>query len=130
MARRRVLAMGPAMARMMCMQNPYQQIKNDEAKSKKWSWIWRRKKSLKLGRGEKKPRRRVGLRVGRLRIRLLSPLVLLKKLCDSYVKMMFALEGKMGGAGFHSANGPSFPVYPMHMPGKMGVTYNYPQKVR
>lgn len=128
MARRRVLALGPAMSRMMCMNNPYQQVRksdSDEARPKR-PWLWRRKKTLKLGGGEKRqrPRRRWGLRVGRLRIRLLSPLALLKRLCDSYVRMMFALENRIGAAGLQCAAGPAFPMYPMHMPGRMGTTFD------
>lgn len=133
MARRRVLALGPAMSRMMCMNNPYQQIRKSEEDSRpKRPWLWRRKKSLKPGGKEKnkRPRRRWGLRVGRLKIRLLSPLALLKRLCDSYVRMMFALENKLGGAGIQCATGPTFPMYPMHMPGRMGVTYDLSTKVK
>jgi hypothetical protein len=131
MARRRVLALGPAVSRMMCMNNPYEQIRRGEGEgeggAKRRPWLWRRKKALRLGGESKRPRRRWGLRVGRLRIRLLSPLALLKRLCDSYVRMMFALENKLGGAGIRCAQGPAFPIYPMPMPGRMG--YDFSPKV-
>lgn len=121
MARKRVLALGPALSRMMCLRHPYQQIKSEEARPKR-SWSWRRKsqKSQKLGSGgaAKKPRRQWGIRVGRLRIRFLSPLALLKRLNEAYVRMMLALEQKTASGGFAMcANGP---IYPMHMPGRMG----------
>lgn len=120
MARRRVLALGPAVSRMICMTHPYQQLQRSEentAKPKR-TWLWRRKKSsrVKKMRAGERPRRRWGLRVGRLRIRLLSPFALLKRLCDSYVRMMFMLENKMGGAGIQCAAGPAFPMYPIHIP--------------
>ncbi len=126
-----MLALGPAMSRMMCMQNPYQRVRKgeeEEARRPRRPWfMWRRKKAVRLGGGErsKRPKRRWGLRVGRLRIRWLSPMALLKRLCDSYVRMMFALENQMGSAGIQCASGPAFAVYPMHMPGRMATTYNF-----
>lgn len=130
-----MLALGPAVSRMMCMSNPYEQLRQSEdATSKpKRTWLWRRKKSStvkKARAGGPRSRRPFRLRVGRLRIRLLSPLALLKRLCDSYVRMMFALENKMGGAGIQCASGPAFPMYPMHMPGRMGTTYDFSAKVK
>lgn len=130
MARRRVLALGPVVSRMMCMSHPYQQLKRSEEAKPKRTWLWRRKKStVKKVRAGERPRRRWGLRVGRLRIRLLSPLALLKRLCDSYVKMMFSLEDRMGGAGIQCAAGPAFPMYPLHMPGRM-ANYDFSVKVK
>lgn len=68
--------------------------------------------------------------MGRLRIRFLSPLAILKRMCDAYVRMMLNLEEKMSGAGISCAAGPAFPVYPMHMPGRMGSAPAFTYKVK
>nr|PNR53790.1 hypothetical protein PHYPA_007465 [Physcomitrium patens] len=130
MARRRVLALGLAMSRMMCIQNPYQKMKNDEAQPSKRTWMWSRMKSLKPGGCEKTPRLRMGLRVARLRIRMLSPLTVLKRLCDSYVRMMLSLENEVGFAGIHCFSGTAFPMYLMQPPRRMGMACDLTQNVR
>jgi hypothetical protein len=71
----------------------------------------------KLGNKKHERRRRLHFKVSKqLRIRLLvmSPLLLLKKLRDSYVRMILALErdcGEYGGALAMS----SYPMYPMYL---------------
>lgn len=116
MGRRRVLALAPAITRMQCMANPYRRVKakksqeGDHAdddhhqalprRSSFWSWknLSRNKKNKKkvkqLGGAH---RRRWGFRVAsRLRIRLLSPVALLKRLRDAYVNMMLSIERNAG----------------------------------
>lgn len=95
--------------------------------SRFWAGVsWRRKKTSKkkkklvvekLGNKKHERRRRLHFKVSKqLRIRLLvmSPLLLLKKLRDSYVRMILALErdcGEYGGALAMS----SYPMYPMYL---------------
>lgn len=102
MGRRRVLVLAPAITRMQCMGNPYKRIdgvKEEEhregavRRGSFWS-SWRKKKAVKLGgnRGTAGARRRWGFRVSKLRIRMLLPGFWLKKLRDSYVNLMLAIE--------------------------------------
>ncbi len=94
--------------------------------SRFWAGVsWRRKKTSKkkkklvvekLGNKNHERRRRLHFKVSKqLRIRLLmSPLLLLKKLRDSYVRMILALErdcGEYGGALAMS----SYPIYPLYL---------------
>ncbi|CAM6051951.1 unnamed protein product [Sphagnum compactum] len=124
MGRKRVLALGPALSRMRSYgQIPYEKIKGHDQQlpgggastksSSRIFWGWRRKpKKLKLG-GKKTRSGRWGFKVSRLRIRLVSPLVLLKKLRDSYVRMMLALERSCGEYGGSLAM-TSYPIYPLY----------------
>jgi hypothetical protein len=93
--------------------------------SRFWAGVsWRRKKTSKKKKKKlvveklgNKRRRRLHFKVSKqLRIRLLvmSPLLLLKKLRDSYVRMILALErdcSEYGGALAMS----SYPMYPMYL---------------
>lgn len=95
--------------------------------SRFWAGVsWRRKKTSKkkkkklvvekLGNKNHERRRRLHFKVSKqLRIKLLmSPLLLLKKLRDSYVRMILALErdcGEYGGALAMS----SYPIYPLYL---------------
>ena len=104
MGRRRVLVLAPAITRMQCMSNPYKRVKDVGAEGKEegeggavvrrgsfWSsWSWRKRKAVK--REGKGTRKRWGFRVSKLRIRMLSPGYWLKKLRDSYINMMLAIE--------------------------------------
>lgn len=121
MGRKRVLALGPALSRMRSF--PYEKINGHDQQlpgggattksSSRIFWGWRRKpKKLKLG-GKKTRSGRWGFKVSRLRIRLVSPLVLLKKLRDSYVRMMLALERSCGEYGGSLAM-TSYPIYPLY----------------
>lgn len=117
-----MLALAPAITRMQCMANPYRRVKvkksqeGDHAdddvdenhhqaaprRSSFWSWKNlsrnKKKKSSKVKQlGGGAHRRRWGFRVAsRLRIRLLSPLALLKRLRDAYVNMMLSIEQNAG----------------------------------
>ena len=93
------------------MGNPYERIKDQEPGEQRF-WLWRRKKTVKLGR-KVGSRRKWGFKVARLRFRLYTPLTLLKKLRDSYVNMLLALERKSGNncSGL-VMNG--YPIYPDH----------------
>lgn len=100
--------MSPALTRIQSVGNPYERIKEQESGEQRF-WLWRRKKTVKLGR---KPgsRRKWGFKVARLRIQLYSPLTLLKKLRDTYVNMLLSLEHKSGNVSGLVMNG--YPVYP------------------
>ncbi|KAG0591541.1 hypothetical protein KC19_1G182600 [Ceratodon purpureus] len=115
MGRRRVLVLAPAITRMQCMNNPYKRVKDGSGEGEErevgeggavkrrgsfWS-SWRkrsagRKKKTSRGGskgGEPGRRRRTwGFRVSKLTIRMLSPGYWLKKLRDSYINLMLALE--------------------------------------
>ncbi len=97
--------------------------------TKWWSGYWKRNKPTKsklkkLGNKKKKKKQQPGsgcrlrFKVSRLRIRLLiSPLLLLKKLRDSYVRMMLALERNCSdyGTGALAMSCGSYPgVHPMY----------------
>lgn len=120
MGRRRVLALAPAITRMQCMANPYRRVKTKKSqegdhadddddnhqaplrRSSFWSWknlsrSKKKKKSSKVKQLGGAHRRRWGFRVAsRLRIRLLSPVALLKRLRDAYVNMMLSIEQNAG----------------------------------
>jgi len=128
MGRRRVPGLRPLLSRMQT-QNSYDRIQGEEEDSETPArgsrlrnfWGLRIKKTLRLG-SCKTPRRRrrwgVRVAVRSLRIRLVtSPLVLLAKLRDRYVRMMIALEGRTRSNLFVS----TVPVYPLHMPGRAGT---------
>ncbi|CAM6007563.1 unnamed protein product [Sphagnum balticum] len=128
MGRRRVPGLGPLLSRMQT-QNSYDRIQGEEEDSEtsvrgsrlRNFWGLRIKKTLRLGSCKTtRRRRRWGVRVAArsLRIRLVtSPLVLLAKLRDRYVRMMIALEGRTRSNLFVS----TVPIYPLHMPGREGT---------
>jgi hypothetical protein len=98
--------------------------------TKWWPGYWKRNKPTKsklkkLGKKKKKKQQqqpgsgcRLRCKDSRLRIRLLiSPLLLLKKLRDSYVRMMLALERNCGdyGTGALAMSCGSYPgIHPMY----------------
>ncbi|CAM6042086.1 unnamed protein product [Sphagnum compactum] len=108
-----------------------------------WPGYWKRNKPTKsklkkLGNKKKKKQQQPGsgcrlrFKVSRLRIRLLiSPLLLLKKLRDSYVRMMLALERNCGdyGTGALAMSCSSYPgihtMYPFPISNSRNMTQAY-----